>query len=242
MAAISPEQLAKWLAEVLGPRLMSVVLYGSAAAGDFVEGESNFNLLVMIEPLGVAELKAAGQPLATWHRAGHVSPMLFTPDQLMASLDAFPIEMLDIQQSRRVLFGSDLLAGVRIEPTDLRRAVERELTGKLLSLRAKYALAADKPRAVQELMLGSLSTFLVLFRAALRLYESAVPETKLDATHALAKHISFDTSPFEQLFAIKERSSAERSIAPDVSFSEYLAGIEAVTAAINLFNSSKGQT
>jgi hypothetical protein len=239
MAAMIPEQLSKWLSEVLGERLKCVMLHGSAVAGDFVAGESNYNLLVVIEPLGLSELQAVGPPLAAWDRAGHAAPILFSPGQLNASLDLFPIEMLDIKQSRRILFGSDLLTEVRVEPMRLRRAVERELTGRLLALRGKYAVVADNPRAVQELMLGSLSTFLVLFRAALRLYEADVPETKLEATRALAKHIEFDVAPFERLFAMKQSLSAARRGAIDVSFAAYLGAIEAVTAAINFFNSSK---
>jgi hypothetical protein len=240
MAEITPGQLAKWLSEVLGQRLKCVVLYGSAAAGDFVEGESNFNLLVIAEPLGVTELKAIGPPLAAWARAGHMLPKLFAPEQLAASLDVFPIEMLDIRQSRQILSGEDLLVALRIEPVHLRLAIERELTGKLLALRGKYAVVADKPAAVRELMIGSLSTFLVLFRAALRLYDEAVPEVKLEAMQALAKHVSFDTLPFEQLAELKQMSTAARRGAAEVSFSSYLGAIECVVRAINGFNHSKG--
>ena len=132
MAEITPGQLAKWLSEVLGQRLKCVVLYGSAAAGDFVEGESNFNLLVIAEPLGVTELKGDGAAArgvgSGWARVAEA----LCAEQLAASLDAFPIEMLDIQQSRQVLSGEDLLATLRIEPVHLRLAIERELTGKLL--------------------------------------------------------------------------------------------------------------
>ena len=120
--------------------------------------------------------------------------------------------MLDIQQSRRVLVGPDLLADMRIEPLHLRLAVERELTGKLLSLRGKFAVVADRPRPVQDLMLGSLSTFLVLFRAALRLYQESVPDIKLDALHALAQAYPFDTAPFERLFEAKQLSPSGRRV------------------------------
>jgi hypothetical protein len=240
MAAITPEQLTKWLSEVLRERLKSVMLYGSAAAGDFVAGESNYNLLVIVEPLGVTELKALGHPLAVWEREGHVQPMLFTPQQLLSSLDAFPIEMLDIQQSRRTLFGSDLLQGARIEAVDLRRAVERELTGKLLALRGKYAVVGEDARAVQDLMSSSLSTILVLFRAALRLYQSEVPDTKLDAMRALSRHIQFDTRPFERLYEMKQRQASGGRGAADVSFAAYLGVIESVAAAINQFQQQQG--
>jgi hypothetical protein len=89
-------------------------------------------------------------------------------------------------------------------------------------------------------MLGSLSTFLVLFRAALRLYQDSVPDTKLEALHALAQHIPFDTAPFERLFEAKQQSPSGSRAAADVEFPAYLGSIESVVQAINRFNHPQG--
>jgi hypothetical protein len=236
----SPERLAEKLATVLSNRLQSVVLYGSAAAGDFVPGISNFNLLVIVDPLGIEELNLLSPAISEWSKDGHPNPLFFTPQQLADSLDAFPIEMLDIQQSRRALWGHDLLAEIRVDPAHLRRQVERELTGKLLKLRGRYLVTERKPQAVEDLMLRSLSTFLVLFRAALRLYQNTVPDTKLDALRALSEHIPFDTQPFVRLSELKRRSGEGRSTVPEVSFQSYLAAIECVAGAVNKFTQPIG--
>jgi hypothetical protein len=230
---MTPEQLAARLGQAIPEQLKCVVLYGSAAAGDFVPGASNYNLLILLEPLTAAELDAMGPTIIPWTRAGHPLPLVFTPDGFMASTDVFPIELLDIQQSRRILWGPDLLAQMRVRPEHLRLQVERELTGKLLSLRGKYLLTAGKRGASTELMLRSLSTILVLFRAALRLYQDEVPAKKLDALHALREHVDFEVEPFQRLFDMKQ-SPAETRGAPPVSFDSYLKAIEAVVNAVNL--------
>src|SRR5207248_3328982 len=49
---MTTEQLVKALHEALGPGLKSVVLFGSAAAGDFVEGVSGHDVLIVAEKLG----------------------------------------------------------------------------------------------------------------------------------------------------------------------------------------------
>jgi hypothetical protein len=231
-----PEQLAERLALALAGNLKCVALYGSAAAGDFVPGASNFNVLVVADRLDIAALNAASPVIKDWSHLGHPTPLVFTTQQLADSTDAFPLELLDIQQSRRILWGSDLLADMQIDTSHLRRQIERELSGKLLKLRARYLTAKHDHEAVNDLMLNSLSTFLVLFRAALRLYQPTVPDVKLDALHALAKHISFETRPFELLFALKQHTGESRSNLPDVSFASYLAAIEHITAAVNEFN------
>jgi hypothetical protein len=231
---MTPELLATQLGNAVGSQLKCVVLYGSAAAGDFVPGASNFNLLILIDPLTTAALDAMAPTIGTWSRAGHPTPLLFTPDELTASLDVFAIEMLDIQQSRRILWGDDFLADLRVRPEHLRAQIERELTGKLLSLRGRYLLTKRDGPAAVELMSRALSTILVLFRAALRLYQEQVPATKVDALHALRKHVDFDVEPFCQLFEMKQRT-VDGHPAHHVLFDAYLRGIEAVISAVNHF-------
>jgi hypothetical protein len=230
-----PEQLAERLATALAGNLKCVALYGSAAAGDFVPGVSNYNILIVANRIDVAALNAASPAIKEWSGLGHPTPLFFTTQQLADSTDAFPLELLDIQQSRRILWGDDLLANLKADAAHLRRQVERELTGKLLKLRARYLISKHDHEAVNDLMLHSLSTFLVLFRAALRLYQPTVPDVKLDAARSLAQHISFDIHPFELLTALKEQTGESRSNLPDVSFDSYLAAIEHVTAAVNAY-------
>ena len=55
------------------------MLYGSAVAGDFVAGTSNYNVLVVLDRLGLAELNALAKPVLRWAKAGHRPPLLFTP-------------------------------------------------------------------------------------------------------------------------------------------------------------------
>jgi hypothetical protein len=236
----TPEQLAERLAAALPGQLKCVVLYGSAAAGDFVEGASNYNVLAIVEPLGISELDAVKPAIVAWNRAGHSTPLLFTRSQLAESLDAFPIELLDIQQSRRILWGADLPAEWRVDHGHLRRQVQRELNGKLLKLRGRYLLTEGKPKAIADLMLRSLSTFLVLFRAALRLHQKEIPETKLEALQALSRHIPFDVAPFERLFEFKQRQCKARGALPEVSFQSYLSVIEQVADAVNHESHPKG--
>jgi predicted nucleotidyltransferase len=234
---MTPEQLAEQLGQQFLDELRTVVLYGSAAAGDFLPGVSNYNLLLLIEPLTSRELERLEPTIAAWSRAGNAPPLVFTPAELAASVDAFPIELLDIQQSRRVLWGEDLLAELRIEREHLRLQIERELTGKLLSLRSQYLLTGGKPKAVGDLMLRSLSTILVLLRAVLRLHQDQVPARKLDAMRELRKHLEFDIAPFEELFAARQRGV--RPAAVPVSFGDYLRSIEQVVQAINQLSSRR---
>jgi len=230
---MTPEQLTEQLKQAMPSGLRSVVLYGSAAAGDHIAGQSDYNVLVVADRLGVAELDALAAPARAWARAGYRPPLLFTPEQLAASADSFPIELLDIQRCHRILFGDDPLAGVRVSPEHLRLELERELKAKLLALREGYLLASGKPRRVVELLTSSLSAFLVLFRAALRLYQDDAPMPKLDALQALAAHIGFGPEAFLTVQKLKEGSLKPRAVSAAALFETYLATVEQVVGAVD---------
>jgi hypothetical protein len=219
--------------QALAERLRSIVLFGSAATGDFVEGVSQYDLLIVLDRLSPGDLAALGPAIRRWHKAGRPLPLLFTPERLAASTDAFAMEFLDLQQSRRVLQGDDPFAALDIDPAHVRMHLERELRGKALALRDRYVLAADHSGRIADLLTDSLSTFLSLFRTALRLYQPEVPAQKLDAMHALAKYISFDPQPFVRVEELKEGRVRHRDIDTSELFARYSEAIEVVCDAVD---------
>jgi hypothetical protein len=227
------EQLVKELLEAIGPGLKSVVLYGSAVAGDFLEGVSGRDILIVAEPLDAAALAALSVPLARWESAGNPLPQLFTPHELATSIDVFPIEMIDMQQARQVLFGPDPLAEIEIDMPHFRMQLERELKTRLLLLRRRYLACCGQSERVARLMTASVSTFLVLLRASLRLYNDSAPAEKAKALEELAARIDFDPQP---LLAVQELKKQNHSPAPgeiESLFGKYLASIEKVVHAVD---------
>src|SRR5712692_11281917 len=104
-------ELVEKLKQAAGGNLKSVVLYGSAASGDFQPKHSDLNILCVLERLDGAELAKLNPTAAWWARKGHPAPLVFTPEELHRLADVFAIELLDIQASRRVLDGEDVLDG-----------------------------------------------------------------------------------------------------------------------------------
>jgi hypothetical protein len=228
---MTTEQLIAGLREALGGGLKSVVLYGSAAAGDFIEGVSGQDVLVVVERLGAEELDRLAAPLERWQSAGNPLPQLFTAAELAGSADVFPIELADMQQSRRVLFGSDPLAEMKIDMELFRLQLERELKTRLILLRQRYLVVHSQPQALTRLMTASISTFLVLVRASLRLIGDRVPASKADALVESARRFNFAPQPFIEILRLKQQRTS--AAAGDKLFQNYLASIEAVVQAVD---------
>jgi hypothetical protein len=230
---MTPEQFVEQLQVALADKLKSVVLYGSAATGDFMEGVSGYNLLVVAEPWGTSELTAISAAAQKWEQAGNPLPQFFTPAELAGSADAFPIEILDMQRSRKILFGADLLATLTVDLANLRMQLEHDLKSKLLFFRQRYLVASQDPKRLAKLLASSLSTFLVLFRAANKLYDEDVPPHKKDALQKLGTHLTFDASPFLNVLEFK----AKTTIPPDADLQrlagQYMVSIEQIVQAID---------
>lgn len=230
---MTPEQFVQQLQAALANQLKSVVLYGSAATGDFMEGVSGYNLLIVAEPWGTSELRAISSAAEKWEKAGNPLPQFFTPAELASSADAFPIEILDMQRSRKILFGADLLAALTVDLAHLRMQLEHDLKSKLLFFRQRYLAASQDPKRLAKLLTSSLSTFLVLFRAAIKLYDEDVPLHKKDALQKLGTHLVFDASPFLGVLELKAMGALPPALDLQLLAGQYLASIEQIAHAID---------
>src|SRR5262249_3045684 len=137
-------------------------------------------------------------------RQGQPAPLFVTARELERSTDVFTIELLDLQQNHRVLFGEDVLQGVQI-PMDLHRVqVEYELREKLIFLRRGVLVAGKNGDRLMELMLRSVSSFATLFRHALIALGQIAPSSKREAIEKLGEHIGFDPAAILQVLALRE--------------------------------------
>jgi hypothetical protein len=201
----------------------SAVLYGSAARGDFVPGRSNINLMVVTDQLTPSTLRSLSRAFTGWRKGTPEPPLMLSRAEWTRATDAFPIEITDMRTSYRVLRGPDPLQGVRVDPTDLRKALERDFRGKLLRLRQGYTTYAPDPAALGKLGLQSAATILVLLRGVLTLIGKTVPTDPLELAAAAAAAIGFEGEHL--LHVVRHRVDREwRCQAPE--FENYMKAVE----------------
>ena len=218
-----------------GKNLVSVILYGSAAAGDFVPKRSDYNILIALERIGPADLRNAHATLREWSRMGNSVPVYFTVSELQNAADVFPIEFHAMTIAHKVLYGKDVLEGLKIDDKYLRHQVEYELRSKLLRLRRQYIPASTSVDGLKKLMSASLGSFAVLFSAVLILKEIEPPATKHEIVALTATHLGIDGLPFEKIFHIRENNytAALDEKSANALFGEYLEQIENVIHAVD---------
>lgn len=236
-------RLIEELRAAAGPRLLSVVLYGSAARGDYRERASDLNLLLVLDDLGPATLEAIAPAVRRWTRRGQPVPRLFTPALLADSADAFPIEFLDIRAGHRVLHGDDPVAGLAIRRDHLRLQCEREMKEKLMRLREAYLFAHGRPRALRALLAASSGAFTALFRGCLFLMGEARSPGGDEVVRVFCDRAGLDPAPFAEAARLRDTglpAGALRDL-----FGRYYAALERAARAVDRFEpgaSKEGET
>lgn len=162
-----------WLRPVrtaLGAEFLACYLTGSVLRVGFDARHSRVNLLVLTRTLPLTVLDAVAEATPADDRKGpNFDPLLLTETQVRQSLDAFPIEWIEIQETHLLLEGNDVLSDMTVPRTNLRLQCEHELRVKLLRLRLVYLQSRRDPRALEPVLRGAASSFATLFRTLLRL-------------------------------------------------------------------------
>jgi hypothetical protein len=195
MARMTLDELVSQLRAAYGTTLRSVVLYGSAAAGERLGKRSDHNVLVIVESLDASRLAAASAASRAWADAGNPAPLTLTETEWRGSADIFPMEYADILDRHRVLFGEPPFEGIQVDSKDLRLQLEQEAMGKLLRLRQGVLASGNDAQRQLELLAASVGTFLVIFRAFERLHGSKPAGDTVALAGDVGRRAGFDADP-----------------------------------------------
>ncbi len=227
------QKLVDGLHTAMGDDLVSVVLYGSAARGDYDAAASDLNVLIVVRELAPEALEHLSGPIRRWDRSGQPMPRLLSSTIIQESADVFPIEFLDIRASHRVLHGTDPFAAMEVHLDHLRAQCERELREKMMRLREAYLQAHDAPSVLTRLLTESYSTFVAIFRGCLHLHGDPVPVNNEEVAAAFAEAAELDRAPFDEVARLRHGEAAGSD--PSALFARYYGTLTAAVARIDRF-------
>ncbi|HEY6809455.1 MAG TPA: hypothetical protein VI160_11795 [Gemmatimonadales bacterium] len=200
MAQLTIEAYAERMRRALGARLVSLLLFGSAARTGGRPGPSADTLLICDAADG-ALFDAIGPLVWEWIKAGHPAPLIFTDDEWRDSADVFAIEFEDARAAYRLLAGRDPWAGITVARADVRLQLEHELRGKVIRLRQTFAAVHGDSRALARAVGASVAGVLTMWRALLRLAGRPVPPDAAAVIRDAAALVGFPPAPVESVAA-----------------------------------------
>lgn len=196
-----------WQADLEG-----VVLFGSAARGDFITGRSNLNILMMAGHLSVDLLQRAGRLHRQWAKHQIVAPLIMTQDELRRSCHLFPLEYIQMQDHRVILMGQDPFATLQIEDKQLGWQCEQELVANLIRLRQRFVEGEGRAEAIQALLILSITAVLPCLRGLLRVLGQPSRGKDAEVLQRLPQALQFESTVLSEILHIKRGMSSPGSL------------------------------
>lgn len=228
------EKLAEFtrrLSEAAGDNLQSIVLYGSAARGDYHLEKSDLNLLCVLKSARGSDLARLARVIHWWcDQLKEPPPQFFSQEELEHSADVFAIELLDIGHHHKVLFGPDPVADLEVPMNLHRMEVEHGLRSLLQKLRVHFLHFHENDAQLREVYAKSISGLTVLLRHALIVLGEDTARDNTAVYHRIEQLTGADASAFQL-----GRNLRENHPAADItrSFAKYMESIAAVIHSLD---------
>jgi predicted nucleotidyltransferase len=212
--------------------LISLILYGSAVSGEFIEKYSNLNVLVVLKNTDLDNLKKASGII---NKFKMINPLFLTENYINSSTDIFPIEFIDMQENYLVLYGKDILKEINIDVKNLRFQCEHELKAKLIHLRQAYLKINNDKVALRNLLFRSFTSILHILRNVLRLEGKKPPYLKQDILKELALEFPVDIIIWKKILAAKNKQIKLSNRDTQELFANFIRGLEKIVDVIDKF-------
>ena len=206
--------------------LGALVLFGSAARGDFIVGRSNINLLLVVPDLSVDLLRRTGQLHRVWGKQQIIAPLLMTNENLARSRNLFPLEFLQMTQGHVLLAGQNPFGKTQIDTVRLSWQCEQELMANLLRVRQRFIEGEGRIEAIQALLLLSITAVLPCIRGLLYCIGQPSQETDIPILETLSTSLEFDPTIFIDILKIKRGLSSPGSLEWPKAYERYLQNLE----------------
>lgn len=192
------------LQDVFQKNLVSVILYGSAVKGTFTAGVSDVNILILLEKADPKSVVLLGKSAAGVIKKNRINPLLLTKSEFLSSADVFPMEYLDITDSRKVIFGTDPVGNLNITSDNLRHQVEEQLRGTVSSFRRALLASKGQHRLLKRYLAEWFGSQNALIRGLLRLSGSKeIPADFADVVQSLTERFGIDAGVLSDLQRIR---------------------------------------
>jgi len=193
---------------------VSIYVYGDAASGYFMPKASSINSTIVLKQLGFQQLKQSLNHINSGIRNKFPAPLFLTPEHIKTSCDTFPMEFLEMKENHVLLYGDDLLAGLEINPSNIRFVCEEQLKGKLIRIRQAYLEIGLRRRGMEALIKESLYALVPSFRGLLRLKDITPPTKKEEIIKQLGETFHIDAELF--LAVLRDDRNDEKISGQDI--------------------------
>jgi hypothetical protein len=216
-----------------GAPVRSVVAYGSSLTDEFRPGVSDYNFLVVAEPVEMDLLDRLAARGGKWRKKRISPPLVITPAFVDRALDSYPMEFLSMAARHRVLSGEDPLAAIVFKEEHVRLQCEREIWSKILLFRRAYLESEGAPRRLQHVIERGYSSIVAIYRGMLFLKRGPWQATGEEFRAACDSLLGVSSALLRDLQAVRGQRSAPAREQIHAQIGQVLAALERLAVEVD---------
>lgn len=184
--------------------LVSAAIYGSYVSGNFVEGVSDINILILLEKPDADQIEKLGINAHKMIKRYKITPLILSKTEFINSADVFPMEYFDIRDRKKILYGEDETKTLSLTQKNLRHQLEDRLRGNIASLRQLIIASHGKEKILGNFLKNWYGSLNALFKGLLRLKKiTPVPSQSEDIIKKINEVFRLDVAPFLDLIRFR---------------------------------------
>lgn len=215
--------------ETLGENLHSIIMYGSAVTHEFMPGQSDVNMMIVLKKNTLDTISSLASVQKKWTMKGVAVPVYLAEEIINFSSSLYPLEFLDMKENYRVLHGNDLLKPLEIEKSDILRQLIKELNDFSLQLRRTYLDVYENNNKLFELAKQSVKSLLPLLKGVIFLYGDSIPNSKSEIVGKVEDLMNLGASSLSEVFNI---ANSSKKIDIKELFKNYCGDIDRIISII----------
>jgi predicted nucleotidyltransferase len=200
--------LRRFLQQIIdfyGQDLVSIQAFGSCVTGEWVEGRSDINLLVVYSELNIADLRRVAELSRRWHARRLFDPRFLSRRNLLSSQRYFPIDMLAMKDAHVTLWGTDLLAAIPLERTGMHWQLAHEIKRMRMRIKQQFWRTCGRAPDMRRVLLDRFTSLAYLARALLWLRGVAVPSERDAIMEAAVRELGISSRFVDAMRALASR-------------------------------------
>jgi predicted nucleotidyltransferase len=210
--------------------LLSVTAFGSVVSGDYFEKISDINLLVVYSDLNIASLADVAAIAQKGLRQRLIAPRFISRRNLLDSAPYFQIDMLEMRDANKVLYGENLLSGIAIDRKALLWQLSFEIKSMRMRIKQQFWRSSGHLQRSQTILLERFTSLAHLIRALLFLMSLNPPVSLAKVMDLAVTALNIDRDFVSRMFSLKKQGGQLNDQEIIKAFSDIMDAIRIVDA------------
>lgn len=200
------EPMVEGIIEKHSHNVHSIHIVGSAVMPDYNEKISDINSVVILHNMDLKFITFLAPLGKKYAKKRIAAPLIMTPQYIVKSADAFPVEFLDFKLIHKTVYGEDILNNMKIEKHSLHLQCQRDIKIKLMGLRQGYLSSLGEKEHLANGLVRTITGSMALFRAIIFLLGKEPPIQRTNVINTLGVVTGIEIDIFKRLLMLKAKT------------------------------------